>query len=199
VKQFIKYGNFLETCVIIPIYYGNRHTFIMHAERRAEVICPDCKHAFSLQDQVGAVGESFSILGLQSDKASANAEQAAIRRLASASAQLSPVPCPKCGSFHPAMKPILRWLLMQRILFAVMGLVVILAVGAMLLFLKVGMGERAALGGVGLVAVGFLAFRYVKDLRLCPVQVEDLPVVAQRPEMRVALRAPGGEWNWLDA
>ena len=187
--------------MLIPINYGKRFTFAVIAERRAELICSHCGSAFSLTDQVGAVGEGFSVLGLQNTKAEQSAHDRAMKNLETSALQLSPVPCPQCASFHPAMEAILKWILGQKIFFATMGLFAIAGISSIGIWLhkKMSAVEMTLLIGMGIAAVGFLAYRYWKDLRLCPVQVESLPKVDGRPACRIGLRFQSDQdWHWFN-
>ena len=184
--------------MLIPIPYGKRFSFVAVAERCCEIRCPQCGVSFRMFDRVGAVGEGFSLLGLQDGKAADLARQEALKRLENEAQCLSPVPCPGCGAFHPAMNAIRRWLFWQRVLFGAMACVAASATAALLLFLRMDLQEKLVLLAAGAGALGFLAYRYWKDLRLCPVRLERSEGQADTPALRVGLRFHDAQdWLWL--
>jgi len=186
--------------MFIPVSYGKVYEFSVTALRRAELICPHCGTAFALTDQVGAVGESFGILGLRNAKAADVAYARGLDALQSSAQRLSPALCPQCHQFHPAMQPLLDWLHRQRILFVALGLALTAGVAGLGIYLDLGT-TPAALGLLlllGLPPMVLLVHRFYKDLRLHPVNVEPLPKEPGRPACRIGLRFhPDQDWHWL--
>lgn len=185
--------------MLIPIYYGKRHTFTLRGRRVAEIICPHCDHPFRLEDAIGASGKGFSILGLADERAKQTALAAAVANLASSLPDLSPAPCPNCQQFHPAMNGILRWLFWQKVLFGGMAVAVALAIGAMLIFLKMTVNERLTLAAVGALPLLFLVYRYRKDLKLAPVTLSSFTPTEGAPKLRIGIQFNGEtEMHWHD-
>ncbi|MCK6471087.1 MAG: hypothetical protein L6R28_05010 [Planctomycetes bacterium] len=150
-----------------------------------------------MEDTVGATGSALNILGLTGQRADRAALAKAMSTLVDFLPSLSPVPCPKCRQFHPAMNAILRWLFWQRILFGAMAIAVALAIGAMLLFLKMSANDRLMLATVGALPLCFLVYRYRKDLKLAPVTLSAYQPEAGAPKLRIGIQFNDSpEMNW---
>lgn len=185
--------------MLIPTHYGKRHYFTIRGQRVAEIICLNCSHPFRMEDAVGATGEGFSDLGLTDDRAKTVARMEAEEKFATSLPTLSPVPCPQCHQFHPAMNAILRWLFWQRVLFAGMAVCVALAIGAILIFANMSASDRGILAGAGALATGFLVYRYRKDLALAPVTLSSFTPAEGGPKLRIGIQMHGDtEMHWYD-